>query len=371
MGRPARQSGNPVNPPVVLSSTYVGQEQPGPGDMVYARDETETWHPFEEAMGALEGGGLPGLVFASGQAAISAVLDTVQPGGVIVAPRHAYHEALVAIRHTAARSGGLVRTVDITDDADLVRAIEGAGGPPANLVWIETPTNPMLEVADLRRVAELAHRVGAILAVDNTFATPLLQRPLELGADVVVHSATKYLAGHSDVVLGAAVTSHQELYTAIHQRRTTGGGVAGPWETWLALRGLRTLALRLERAQANAHQLSVRLQEHPGVANVTYPGLPTHPQHDLATAQMDGYGAILTLRLRGGVAAARRFTESVKLWLPATSLGGVESTLERRRRWPNEAPSVPEDLLRVSVGIEHVEDLWADLNQALRASAEV
>lgn len=195
-----------------------------------------------------------------------------------------------------------------------------------------------------------------------------MQRPLELGADVVVHSVTKYLAGHSDVVLGAALTSDPQLHAAIRQRRVNGGGVAGPFETWLALRGLRTLALRVERAQANALELARRLSSHPAVLAVSHPGLPEHPQHDLATRQMSGYGSILTLRVRGGADAARALTENVALWLPATSLGGVESSLERRRRWPNEAVTVPEDLLRVSVGIEDVEDLWADLDQALRAS---
>ncbi|GMA30834.1 hypothetical protein GCM10025875_08260 [Litorihabitans aurantiacus] len=212
--------------------------------------------------------------------------------------------------------------------------------------------------------------MGAIVVVDNTFATPLLQRPLELGADVVVHSVTKYLAGHSDVVLGAVLARDETLLARVRQRRTTAGGVAGPFEAWLAMRGLRTLALRVERAQDNAAELARRLREHPAVHAVAYPGLPDHPQHELATRQMDGYGSILTLRVRGGAAAAARLTGAVRRWLPATSLGGVESMIERRRRWPNEAPTVPEDLLRVSVGIEDVDDLWDDLAQALTASQE-
>lgn len=385
-GRPARTPGAPVNPPVVLSSTYVGAERPGaagPEHLVYARIDTETWHPLEEAIAELEGADRPGLLFGSGQAAISAVLDLTPPGGVLVVPRHAYHEALVAARQLAERCGVEIRRVDIADTAAVVAAIrgsegadgtdgtDGAGGDagrPADLVWLETPTNPMLEVADVAAVSSAAHAVGAVVVVDNTFATPLLQRPLELGADVVVHSVTKYLAGHSDVVLGAVVTGDADLWARVRQRRVTGGGIAGPFEAWLALRGLRTLALRMERAQQNAAELAGRLREHPAVLAVSYPGLPDHPQHDLAARQMDGFGAILTLRVRGGAEAARRLTEEVRLWLPATSLGGVESMLERRRRWPNEAPSVPEDLLRVSVGIEDVRDLWADLDQALVAS---
>lgn len=373
VGRPPRVPGAAVNPPIVASSTYVGREQPGPGEQVYARIGAETWSPLEEAVGALEGASHPGLLFASGMAAISAVLDIVPAGGVVLAPRHAYHEALVAMRELASR-GVELRTIDITDLGAVRAAVlpDAAGDPrgqrPASVVWLETPTNPMLEIADIAEITSVAHAAGAVVVVDNTFATPLLQHPLALGADIVVHSVTKYLAGHSDVVLGAVVTDDDALRARIRQRRTTGGGVAGTFEAWLALRGLRTLALRLERAQASAAELARRLERHPAVLAVTYPGLPSHPQHALAAAQMSGFGAILTLRVRGGAAAAARVTETVRLWLPATSLGGVESMLERRRRWANEAPSVPEDLLRLSVGIEHVEDLWADLDQALRAS---
>jgi cystathionine gamma-synthase len=383
-GRPVRTPGAPVNSPIVMSSTYVGHEQPGPGELVYARIGTESWEPLEEALGQLENAGRPGLLFASGMAAISAALDLTPVSGAVVAPRHAYHESLVALRHQAERSGVRPRLVDIADTAAVLAAIRGESSEaatdadatdsvdagPASLVWLETPTNPMLEIADIAAISQAAHEVGAIVVVDNTFATPLLQRPLELGADVVVHSVTKYLAGHSDVILGAVVARDEQLLARVKQRRTTAGGVAGPFEAWLALRGLRTLALRVERAQANAHELARRLQEHPAVHAVAYPGLPDHPQHELATRQMDGYGSILTLRVRGGAAAAARLTGNVHLWLPATSLGGVESMVERRRRWPNEAPTVPEDLLRVSVGIEDVEDLWADLDQALRASQE-
>lgn len=368
-GRPDRTPGAPVNPPIVMSSTYVGHEQPAPEDLVYARIGTETWEPFEIALGELERADRPGLLFGSGMAAITAALSLTPPGGVIVAPQHAYHEALVGVRWLGERSGISARLVDITDAEAVAAAIRGGEGEaPADLVWLETPTNPMLEVADIPAISAVAHEVGALVAVDNTFATPLLQRPLELGADVVVHSVTKYLAGHSDVVLGAVVTSDDALFAKLRQRRITDGGVAGPFEAWLAVRGLRTLALRVERAQANALELATRLQSHPAVAAVAYPGLPDHPQHELAARQMDGFGAILTLRVRGGAQAAARLTEAVQVWLPATSLGGVESMLERRRRWPNEAPTVPEDLLRVSVGIEDVEDLWEDLDQALRAS---
>ena len=375
VGRPDRTPGAPVNPPVVLSSTYVGSEPSAPGALEYARIDTESWHPMEQAIGELERADRPGLLFGSGMAAISAALDLTPPGGVLVVPRHAYHASLVAARELADRCGVEIRSVDIADTAAVVAAVRGGSGEtaddaaaPADLVWLETPTNPMLEIADIKAVSQAAHEVGAVVVVDNTFATPLLQRPLELGADVVVHSVTKYLAGHSDVVLGAVVTSDPDLWARVRARRTIGGGIAGPFESWLALRGLRTLALRVERAQQNTAELARRLQDHPDARAVAYPGLPDHPQHALAAEQMDGFGGILTVRVHGGREAAQRVTEAVRLWLPATSLGGVESMLERRRRWANEAASVPEDLLRVSVGIEDVEDLWADLDQALRAA---
>ncbi|WP_448072813.1 trans-sulfuration enzyme family protein [Georgenia yuyongxinii] len=368
-GRPGRAQGAPVNPPVVLSSTYVSTGTPG-AEMLYARYNTESWLPLEEAVGALEAAGLPGLAFASGMAAVEAALHLATPGTAIVAPRHAYLATLTAARERTAREGGVVREVDIADTDAVVAALtpdDGAG--PASLLWIESPTNPMLEVADIPALAAAARAAGALTVVDNTFATPLGQRPLAQGADVVVHSVTKYLAGHSDLLMGAAVTADPALRDRLHARRTTGGAVPGPWEAWLALRGLRTLALRVERSQASALELARRLDGHPLVAAVSHPGLRGHPQHERAARLMDGFGSILTLRPRGGGAAADALTRAVRLWVPATSLGGVESSLERRRRLPAEAPTVPEDLLRLSVGIEDVEDLWADLEQALHAAA--
>jgi len=367
-GRPERTEGAPVNPPVVLSSTYVGRGEVEPGRHVYTRLGTETWEPFEEALAGLERASEPALVFASGMAAVSAALDLTRPGTRLVVPRHAYHATLVAARRLVERSAVEVVEVDIAD-TDAVRA--AITGGPTSLVWVETPTNPMLEVADIRELSAAAHAAGALVAVDNTFATPLAQRPLELGADVVVHSVSKYLSGHSDLILGAVVTSSRDLYDAVRTTRDIVGGIAGPWETWLALRGLRTLALRVERSQANAAELARRLADHPDVVAVGHPSLPSHPQHALAGAQMDGYGSILTLRPRGGRAGADALAGAVRLWVPATSLGGVESSLERRRRFASEAPTVPVDLMRLSVGIEDVEDLWADLTLGLAAAAQV
>jgi len=359
-GRPARDPGAPVNPAVVLSSTYLSAGEPQPGDPLYTRYDAPTWHPFEEALGALEASPLPALVFGSGMAAVAATLALVPRGGRVVLPRHAYQVTLVLTADLAERSGLQVQTVDIADTDATLAATHGAA-----MLWVESPTNPMLEVADLPALVAGAHAAGALVAVDNTFATPLGQQPLVHGADVVVHSVTKYLAGHSDVVLGAAVTGDPDLRARLAAYRTTHGAIAGPWEVWLALRGLRTLALRVERSQRSAGVLAARLAEHPAVAEVRYPGLPTDPGHERASRLLGGFGSIIGLRPQGGRAAADAVVDAVRLWVPATSLGGVESMLERRRRFATESPTVPEDLLRLSVGIEDVEDLWRDLERAL------
>lgn len=363
VGRPDHTAGNPLNPPVVLSSTYVSQGTVVPGEPLYARMDTETWQPFEEALAALERAALPALVFGSGLAAIAAALSLVPPGGRVVLPRHSYQMAAVLVDDLRRRCGIETVAVDIADTEAVLAAVRGPR--PADLLWVESPTNPMLEVADLPALVTGAHEAGALVAVDNTFATPLGQQPLTLGADVVVHSVTKYLAGHSDVVLGAVVTDRPELRAAMHSYRSLHGAVAGPWEVWLALRGLRTLALRVERSQANAVVLAERLAAHPKVVEVRHPSLAGDPGHERAAAQLSGFGSIIGLRPRGGAAGADAVVAGVRLWVPGTSLGGVESLLERRRRFPTEAPTVPEDLVRLSVGIEDVEDLWADLTGAL------
>ncbi|MFD4991659.1 trans-sulfuration enzyme family protein [Cellulosimicrobium cellulans] len=363
-GRPERAQGAPVNPPIVLSSTYVSQGVQQPGELLYTRMDTETWHPFEEALAALEGGEHPGVVFGSGMAAIAAVFSLVPARGKVVLPRHAYQVTLGFADDLAARAELEVVRVDVADTDQVVAALDGA-----SLLLVESPTNPMLEVADLPVLLAAARERGVLTAVDNTFATPLGQQPLAHGADVVVHSVTKYLAGHSDVVLGAAVARTTELTATLRAYRTLHGSIPGPFEVWLALRGLRTLALRVERSQANAAELARRLADHPHVVEVRHPSLPTDPGHERASRLMTGYGSILGVRPRGGAAGADAVVGAVRLWVPATSLGGVESSLERRRRFATESLTVPEDLLRLSVGIEDVEDLWQDLDRALRAPA--
>lgn len=364
-GRPAREPDAPVNPPIVLSSTFHGAGTPAPGERVYGRYSNPTWDPFEAALAELESAALPALVFSSGLAAVAAALSLVPTGGTLVMPRHSYQGSLLLAAGEAANGRFTIRTVDIADTAEVLAALTGDGGVPASMLWIESPTNPMLEVAEIAVLAEAARAVGALVVADNTFSTPLVTRPLELGADVVLHSVTKYLAGHSDVVLGAVATSDQELHGRLLNYRSLHGAVGGPFEVWLALRGLRTLALRVERSQASAAVLADRLSGHPEVLNVRYPGLPGDPGHQRAAAQMDGFGSILCIEVAGGAAAAERVAETVRLWLPATSLGGVESLIERRRRQPGEPQSVPGNLLRLSVGIENVEDLWNDLSGAL------
>lgn len=359
-GRPPRVQGGPVNAPVVLTSTYVSQGVPGP-EKLYARAGTETWEPFEEAVADLEHAALPGVVFSSGMAAIAAALSSVRPGDAVVVPRHAYQVTLGLLDDMATRYDVEVRRVDIADTDAVLAALPGAA-----VLWIESPTNPMLEVADLPALVSAAHEAGALVVVDNTFATPLGQRPLDLGADLVVHSVTKYLAGHSDVVLGIVLGSDPARVAAVRAYRTLHGSIAGPFEVWLALRGLRTLALRVRQSQASALELARRLAAHPAVAEVRHPGLPSDPGHDRAARLMDGFGSIIGVRPHGGSEAADAVVAAVRLWVPATSLGGVESTLERRRRFATESVTVPEDLLRLSVGIEDVEDLWTDLDQALR-----
>ena len=371
-GRPARERDEPVNPPIVLSSTYFGTGALGDGDRGYGRYSNPTWDPFEEALGQLEGSELPGLLYASGLAAVSSALSLLPAGGVLVMPSHSYAGSLVMATELAQKGFLELRTVDIAD-TDAVKAQLAPQGPDAKaarMLWLESPTNPMLGIADIRELTAAAHQVGAIVVTDNTFSTPLVQQPLGLGSDVVLHSVTKYLAGHSDVVLGALVTSNPDIRAALLHHRTIHGGIAGPFEAWLALRGLRTLALRVERSQASAAVLAARLSAHPLIESIRFPGLPTDPGYERAKTQMTGFGSIVCVQIAtsaglSGADAADKLVRALQLWVPATSLGGVESLIERRRRHAAEPLSVPDNLVRLSVGIENIEDLWADLKQAL------
>jgi len=356
-GRPPAAPGAPVNAPVTLSSTFHAE-----GELSYARAGNPTWTAFEEALGALEGG--RAVAFASGIAAIVAALETVGPSAVVLAPSLAYSGTVGLLRQLDASGRLRVRWYDPSDLTGLLRGVPGT-----DLVWLESVTNPLLDVADVPAVGAAARAAGALVAVDATLVTPLVQRPLDLGADLVVHSATKYIAGHSDLLLGATVTRDEELAQRLSAARHDRGAIPGPFETWLALRGLRTLAVRLDRSSANAVELAHRLAGHPAVERVRHPGLAGHLGHDVALRDWHGTVSLVGVEVAGGAVVAERVASSTRLWVHATSLGGVESTLERRRRWAAEPTGVPEALIRLSVGIEDVEDLWADLDTALRRAA--
>jgi len=339
-GRPAHTPDAPLNHPLVPAGVYVAG-----GEREYGRYANPTWEAFEQALGVLEGGRC--LAFSSGMAAATTLLGLVSDGETVVAPRHAYLGVLHQLATAEGRGRLAVRTVDVADTAQVVAALDDAA-----LLWLESPTNPALEVADIETLVAAAHDVGARCVVDNTFATPLRQRPLDLGADAVLHSATKYLAGHADAVLGAVVTRDDQIWTALDEQRRAAGAIPGVLEAWLALRGMRTLALRVDRAEANARVLAERLAGHGSLSRVRYPGL----------------GGVVAVELHGSVVAADLLVHGTRLWVHATSLGGVESSLERRRRWRGEATTIPDDLVRLSVGVEDVDDLWTDLAAALDAT---
>jgi cystathionine gamma-synthase len=350
-GRPAGR-GAPLNEPVHLASIFRPEgERPE-----YGRVGNPSWSAFEEALGSLEGGSA--VSYASGLAASAAVVHGLRAGEAIVAPSDSYHGFRALLEEVSRAAGCEIRLVDVSDTRATLEACEGA-----RILWLETPTNPLLRIADLQALCGQA-RVPVV--VDNTFASPVLQRPLELGATAVVHSATKLLGGHSDLVLGAVVTRDPELAERLRHRRTLFGAIPGAIEAFLALRGLRTLPLRVAHAQVTAERLAERLAGHSRVTRVRYPGLPDWPGHEVAAHQMDGFGSLLAFELTGGAEAADRVCRTTRLIVHATSLGGVETLIDRRARWPGEHET-PDGLLRLSVGCEHVDDLWDDLEQALDA----
>jgi cystathionine gamma-synthase len=358
LGRPAAVADGPLNVPITPASAL----QAG-GVSGYARDGHAPWAALEEVIGALEGG--RALTFSSGMAAATAAIGLFGAGAVVVAPAVAYMDVRRSLLRLQEAGRAEVRFVDITDTDAVIAACDGA-----DVLWLESPTNPLLGIADLPFLCAAARERRMLCVVDNTFATPLLQRPLELGADLVVHSATKAMGGHSDLLLGAVVAADETHVAALREARELGGATPGALEAFLCLRGLRTLPLRLERAQHNAGVLAERLADHPDISEVRYPGLASHPQHQRSRDTLAGAGFMLTFRVRGGAARADALVDAVRVLTHATSLGGVETTLERRARYPAERGVVPDDLLRVSVGCEHVEDLWADLQQALASTAD-
>lgn len=353
-GRPAHQPGASLNPPIQLTATFLAGTEVG-----YGRFGNETWSAAEEAISKLENANHT-LIFSSGMAAISAVFNMLPVGAVVTASNQGYNGSMSVLRQ-AHESGRLeVRFIDLCNTDEVLAAIPGT-----QLLWLESPTNPRLDVVDLPVVIKAAKSAGIGVAVDNTFATSLNQNPLDMGADIVMHSVTKFLAGHSDVLMGSLSTNDEALFARLSVQRQIGGAIAGPMETWLALRGIRTFPIRVKASSESALELAKRLSEHPKVATVRYPGLPTDSQHARAKSFMKGFGAVLSFEINGDAATAEKVCEAAKLITHATSLGGVESLWERRRRWASESHEVPENLIRLSVGLENVEDLWEDIKQAL------
>lgn len=356
-----------VVPPIYQVSTYAQDGVGGKrGGYEYSRTGNPTRAALEECVAALDGG-RRGLAFASGMAAEDCLLRAVcSPGDHIVIPSDAYGGTFRLVARVLER-WGLAWSAAPLDDVAAVRA---ALRPETKVVWVETPTNPLLGIADISALAELAHGAGALLVVDNTFASPYVQQPLALGADAVVYSTTKYMGGHSDLVGGALVTRTQELGDDVAFHQNTMGAVPGPFDAWLVLRGLKTLGVRMQRHCASAARVAGMLREHARVSEVLYPGLPGHPGHDVAAKQMRDFGGMVSFRVRGGEDAAVRVCERTRLFILGESLGGVESLIEHPGRMTHASAAgspleVPSDLVRLSVGIEDVQDLLADLSYAL------
>ncbi|NND01586.1 MAG: PLP-dependent transferase [Acidimicrobiia bacterium] len=352
----SRQPGEPLNvPPVLASNFYL------PSERIYARGEgTPTVDAFEEIMGGLEGG--KALAFSSGMAAVAAVLHRLPVGAVLAVPEDPYHGVKGLAEEGEQQGRWKALRLSLSDTDAWIEA-----AMTADLLWLESPANPLITVADLPRICGAPRRPGTIVAVDSTFATPLVQRPLDLGADVVMHSATKFIGGHSDLMGGVLATSDGDLHEELANRRKLSGGLIGALEAFLATRGARTLALRIERAQANAMELAKRLDAHIEITKVRYPGLPSDENHKIAKTFMTGFGPMMSFETTGDAARADRFCQAARLINHATSLGGVESTMERRAVIPGQE-TIPPTLIRFSVGCENVDDLWADLEQALVAS---
>ena len=355
-GRPAKQPDGALNPPIALNSTF---HEGGP--IGYGRYGNETWSALEDAISILEGGKT--LLFSSGIAAISAVFSLLPEGSVVVAANNGYQGTTTLLKKLHESEKLKVRFVNLANTDETVAAIPGA-----QMLYLESPLNPLLEIIDLPKLIAAGKAAGCGVAVDNTLATPLLQNPLALGADIVIHSVTKYLSGHSDLILGSLSTNDLALYNRLEQSRRYGGAIAGPFEAWIALRGVRTFALRMQRSQENALELATRLSKDGRVAKVRYPGLPTDAYHQMAKSFMKGFGAMISFDVNGTVDQVDLMCNSSRLITNATSLGGVESIWERRRRWATESTLVPENLIRFSVGIENVDDLWADIEHAFTAA---
>lgn len=368
VGQQADPATGSVIVPVYQTATFIFDDIGKPHGYEYSRSANPTRTALEQCLASLEEAAF-GLAFSSGMAAVDAVLSLLRPGDHVVSSETIYGGTSRLFEQVYVPRGITFTYVDGTQPS----AFAGALRPQTKLVWIETPANPRLQLVDVGAVAQIVHARGAKLVADNTFASPYFQRPLTQGADIVLHSTTKYISGHSDVIGGAVVVNDKQLYEQIKFYQNAAGAVPGPQDCWLSLRGLKTLAVRMRQHEANARSIAEFLNGHAGVEDVLYPGLPNHPQYALAQAQMDGFGAIVTFRLPGGIEQVRRFVKALRLFLFAESLGGVESlichpaTMSHGTLTPVEQQriGITEGTLRLSVGIEDVEDLIGDLDQAL------
>jgi cystathionine gamma-synthase len=363
-GREADERTRDVTPAIHLSTTFKKADDGSlPGGYLYGRTNNPNRESLEQALARLEGGAAA-LAFSSGSAATLALFQSLRPGDHVIAAEDAYYGTAALLKNHL-DSWGLQSTfVDMGDLAAVERAVTSA----TRLIWTETPSNPLLRICDLRAIAAIARKNGALLACDSTWATPLLQRPLELGADVVMHSITKYLSGHSDVTAGALIFKASD--SALEKARSLqrdGGSVPSPFECWLTLRGLQTFPYRVRAHSESAHRVAEFLARQPKIEVVHYPGLPTHPGHKIAAAQMAGFGGMLSIQVRGGQAEAFKLAAAVKLFTHATSLGGTHSLIEHRASVEGPNTRTPANLLRLSVGLEHPDDLIEDLEQALKS----
>jgi cystathionine gamma-synthase/cystathionine gamma-lyase len=356
--------------PIFQTATYAQPAIGGHKGYEYSRTHNPTRKAFEECLAALEGGKY-GMAFGSGMAAISTSMTLLKKGDHLVSSDDVYG-GTYRVFERIFRDWGLDFTfVDASDLNNVAAAIK----PNTKMLWLETPTNPLLKITDLRAASELARKHKLILVVDNTFASPYFQRPLEFGADLVVHSATKFLGGHSDVVGGGAVTSNDMIFERLSFSQNAMGGILGPFDAWLILRGMKTLGIRMRQHEANTKVIAQHLEQHPRVKKVLYPGLPSFPHHEAAKKQMSGFGSLLSFYLDGGEAEARQVCRSTRVFALAESLGGVESLIEHPGLMTHasipkeirESRGIGDDLIRLSVGIEHIDDLIEDLDRALKS----
>jgi cystathionine gamma-synthase len=354
-----------VNPPIYLTTTFARDAEGNlPHGFIYARSDNPTRRELERALAVLEGGET-GIAFASGMAATAAVFQSMLPGEHVIAPRDAYYGTAKLLREVMAGWGLASTLVDMTD----LHAVAAAVTAETRLIWIETPSNPSLAVTDIARVSEIAHAAGARCVCDNTWATPVLQRPLALGCDLVMHSTTKYLGGHSDLTGGALVSPADDEWAArLRTLQALGGAVPSAFDCWLLMRGIRSLPWRMRGHCENAAAVATFLAGHEAVEIVHYPGLASDPGHALAERQMTAFGGMVSMEVKGGAEAALGVVRRVKLFTPATSLGGTESLIEHRASVEGPESRTPPGLLRLSIGLEHADDLIEDLDQALRGA---